>query len=347
VWCLAEWWRAERRGPLAIGLVELFGPPTVVIGAYLLSNQVWFGTIFQVSGLVKRAELTASTAAIFGVVVAGAAFIGVRAFRSAHRSRSRRGGRFEHAGALAARTGWFGSFCILVVGYYTVLQTQIWLWYFAPVILYAVVLFLLAIGDMIEIALRDGRPETSPARLLAPVQAIFFCLLGVALVVQVGIFRDPNLLSIQLADRDTGLWIRENLPDSPDTRVAAWDAGAIGYYAERPVVNLDGLVNSREYYEAMRTGRVGAFLRCQRIRYVANHGSDVNGEDPSFRELIEDIYGPDAARDAQVRYRRPFLYSGTTTGSAGTDSGTREVVSYVYEIPQDAVERAAADPTCR
>ena len=38
------------------------------------------------------------------------------------------------------------------------------------------------------------------------------------------------------------------LPD--DAILGSWDAGAIGYFAERPVVNLDGVVNSYDYLRA-------------------------------------------------------------------------------------------------
>jgi len=49
---------------------------------------------------------------------------------------------------------------------------------------------------------------------------------------------------------DGAQWIRANLP--ADTVVGAWNAGAIGYLSERRVVNLDGLVNSWEYYQTER-----------------------------------------------------------------------------------------------
>ncbi len=49
---------------------------------------------------------------------------------------------------------------------------------------------------------------------------------------------------------DGAQWIRANLP--ADTVIGAWNAGAIGYLSERRVVNLDGLVNSWEYYQTKR-----------------------------------------------------------------------------------------------
>jgi hypothetical protein len=42
-------------------------------------------------------------------------------------------------------------------------------------------------------------------------------------------------------------WTRENLPAK--ARIGAWNAGVIGYFSERQVVNLDGLVNTRRYFE--------------------------------------------------------------------------------------------------
>lgn len=39
----------------------------------------------------------------------------------------------------------------------------------------------------------------------------------------------------------------ENLP--ADAVCASWNAGQLGFFSQRRVVNLDGLINSRDYYE--------------------------------------------------------------------------------------------------
>lgn len=49
---------------------------------------------------------------------------------------------------------------------------------------------------------------------------------------------------------DAAAWARENLP--ADTIIGAWNAGAIGYLSERRVINLDGLINSWDYYQVER-----------------------------------------------------------------------------------------------
>jgi hypothetical protein len=49
---------------------------------------------------------------------------------------------------------------------------------------------------------------------------------------------------------DGAAWVEANLPT--EAVVGAWNAGAIGYLSDRRVVNLDGLVNSWDYYQTDR-----------------------------------------------------------------------------------------------
>jgi hypothetical protein len=353
LWCLAELVTARRaprptapdgveiRGtaprldPPGLGaLVEVFALPAIVIAGYLLVNQQLFGTPLQVSGLIKQRERTGVVIVAFLIVAAIALAIGRHGFRRLHGTRARRAARFPHTGAFALRTSWFGAFCVLVLGYYTVLQSQQWLWYYGPVLLYLVILFVLAVADITEASLRDRAAGAGPARTVGPVAAIFVVPLLLALVYTGRSFTDPTLRSIQIANRDAGVWIDEHLPD--DAVLASWDAGAVGYFSHRRVVNIDGVVNSLEFHDARLAGRMAEFLRCRSVGFVTNHGPD--GGDPVIVELIDDIGGDDAGARATAVYAVPFAFSGTTTGSAGTNSsGERTMGMYVYEIPADAV----------
>lgn len=65
----------------------------------------------------------------------------------------------------------------------------------------------------------------------------------------------------------------------PSARVGSWNSGAIGYYSRRHVVNLDGLVNSHEYFErVIRDGDLRGYLADEGIGFLANHA-------PSAQEL--------------------------------------------------------------
>ncbi len=345
LWCGAEAVRITRpagagdAGPLPAGrairaLAELFALPGVVLIGYLLANNATFGTPVQISGLVKRAPLDATTLAMLTVVGVVAGAIGRRTFRRAHGRKASRSARFPLAGSFVVQTGWFAAFGVLVLGYYNVLQTQQWLWYYCPVLLYLVVLMTLAVADIIGVALA-GAPAGRPAgRTLAPVLAIFGLPLLLGFGYELSLFTDPTLLSIQVANRDAGEWIRANTP--PDAVFASWDAGVVGYFSQRQVINIDGVVNSKAYYDAMRNGTVPVFLRCEHLGFVVNHGADVGGNDPDIVALITDVYGAGAAHDAKVIERLPFTYSGSTNTGGFEASGAHELVVHVYQLPPGA-----------
>jgi hypothetical protein len=76
-------------------------------------------------------------------------------------------------------------------------------------------------------------------------------------------------------------WINENLPE--DALIGSWNAGVLGYYTERPVINLDGLINDFELYEYIRDGRIVDYIRDKRIQYVA----DMYLEETGVLEVME------------------------------------------------------------
>jgi len=221
-----------------------------------------------------------------------------------------------------------------------VLQTQQWLWYYCPVVLYLLLLFLLAVADMTEVALQSP-PPADARRALVVVGAIFLLPLAAGLAYQLDGFTDPTLLSIQQANRDAGELIRGDVPE--DAVLASWDAGVVGYFSHRKVINIDGVVNSKEFYDATRAGTVAAFLRCRRVGFVVNHGVQVDGRDPDIEKLIEDLYGPDARRGATMLHGVPFTYSGTTNTGGFDLGGERELSVDVYEIPASSINVRPTD----
>ncbi len=59
------------------------------------------------------------------------------------------------------------------------------------------------------------------------------------------------LPSHKLAYR-SALWISEHLPG--DVRLASWNAGIFGYFSDRMVINLDGVINGTDYYQQVISG---------------------------------------------------------------------------------------------
>ncbi len=330
LWSLAE---ARPLGRRAIRpLLELFAIPALVTVVYVGSNQLWFGVAVQISGLTKRAPVTLGRVLVIGLVLFAVAVVGVWGFRRSGRRDGGTGqGRFRRAGAFTAATAWFAAFCVVMVAYYQVLQSQQWLWYYCPVALYALFLVVLGVADFSEAALLEAAPNRSPARALAPIAAILVTPLVVGFWFQARTFADPHQRSIELANRDAGEWIDANL--APNAVLASWDAGVVGYYANRPVMNLDGVANSYGYYQASRHGQVGAFLAERGLTGIVNHGSPVNGEDPDVRAFVGATFGPAVADGAHVVRQWPFVFSGVTTGAGGTGTGTRSLAVFLYALP--------------
>ena len=56
---------------------------------------------------------------------------------------------------------------------------------------------------------------------------------------------------------------------APHQRIGAFNAGILGYFSERPVVNLDGVVNS-DALDALRHKRLYTYLEQHHIRYLVD-----------------------------------------------------------------------------
>jgi hypothetical protein len=77
-------------------------------------------------------------------------------------------------------------------------------------------------------------------------------LLGVTVAIYL-FARSINFTSPLYAARyNAALWIAENSP--LDTVFAAWNTGQLGYFSDRTFINLDGVINSVDYYERVLRG---------------------------------------------------------------------------------------------
>ena len=91
-------------------------------------------------------------------------------------------------------------------------------------------------------------------------------------------------------------WLGENLP--PGAVVGSWNAGVLGYYAPRRVVNLDGLINSPDFLAVLEEGALSEYIRREGIDYL----SDMEGR-------IQ-MAGVDRALDLSEIYRHRSALTG-------------------------------------
>lgn len=67
------------------------------------------------------------------------------------------------------------------------------------------------------------------------------------------------------------LWMAEN--SSPDTVFASWNAGQLAYFSNRTVINLDGVINSLDYFERVLQGPVplSEYLVENNVDYIVDY----------------------------------------------------------------------------
>lgn len=84
--------------------------------------------------------------------------------------------------------------------------------------------------------------------------------------------RSINFTSkLYVARYNAALWIAENSP--PDTVFASWNAGQLGFFSDRTVINLDGLINNVDYYERVLRGSVplADYLIENKVDYIVDY----------------------------------------------------------------------------
>jgi hypothetical protein len=73
-----------------------------------------------------------------------------------------------------------------------------------------------------------------------------------------------------------GLFLRHNPEINP---AAAWNAGIVSYFAGRPVINVDGLVND-DVVPYIKSGNLVGYLKARGVRYLVDSTSMFEGTKP-------------------------------------------------------------------
>lgn len=68
---------------------------------------------------------------------------------------------------------------------------------------------------------------------------------------------------------DAAVWARGNTP--AEAVFGMKDAGDFGYFSERAVINLDGVVNNLEYQAALRERSLAPYLAIHGVRFIVQH----------------------------------------------------------------------------
>ena len=300
------------------------GTVAAVVVAYLAVNVAIVDHPMQISGVTKRVDPDGGRLAVLAACVVAAGLLLV----AARRQRDRGPAKLERLRAWFVATAWWPIGCCLLLAYDWGLSSELYLWHYAPHALWIVTSLAVAVADVFEGATIEqpaGGRATTRSRLVAAVLLLPF--LGGSAVI-IGTVLDPELRSMQIGDRRAASWMTEHLP--ADAVVASGDAGVIGYFTGRPVVNLDGLVNSFEWYDAREDvpDATRAFLAASGVTHIANHGDLVDGDDPSLRGVVDELLGGGAGQAMLLVHREEYV----VIGGAGGESGRRAYATSVFEL---------------
>jgi hypothetical protein len=198
----------------------------------------------------------------------------------AARARARR-----RLAALAAPL--LGVAAVLLV--HTALRWWVREWYFAPAGWLVAVGCGLAAAHASDVLDALGAPRRAAASLPAAAAAVLLAALWWAPGWRASWTPDaPH----RLQQLEAARWLRDHT--AGDARVGSFNAGILGYFSERVVVNLDGAVNA-EAYRARRNGRLLDYVLAERLDYLADWRGTLPalrcGERPGVRCPLEAVVG--------------------------------------------------------
>lgn len=81
----------------------------------------------------------------------------------------------------------------------------------------------------------------------------------------------PDPETLYEARYQAALWIKQNIPEQD--LISSWNAGQLGFFSGHRVVNLDGLVNDKLYFNTVLKGKLSlaSYLRNERVKYLVDY----------------------------------------------------------------------------
>jgi len=149
-------------------------------------------------------------------------------------------------------------FVIFLVAYYALWQWTTQPWYFMSMVLVATLYIGLA-TDFLGRNINVGK-YISPNKALT----LIFVFIAMVFVFRGAMLYDSHTPNIALYQ--SAVWIKENIPE--DQRIGAFEAGILGYYSGKTVINLDGVMNNNAA-QAFRNNKLLEYIEQEDIAYIA------------------------------------------------------------------------------
>ncbi len=267
--------RPESRGRALVGSGGMALGATAVVSPYLVFNQLEFGRVMPISGVLKSSFPVPSISfdAILGlghpmaaVVLACASISLCYVAWFAWKGRlMRRPHAHPHDAAMAIlAAGVVLHFCYVLV----FMRWAVFYWHFVPSMLFV---SLAAGSHALHVRLWSRRPRVRNT----------FYWAAIVVAIGLGAANAHRRRSLPLdhgwhaAAYEAALWAQRETTN--EDLFAMKDAGTFGFFSERDVVNLDGLVNGPGFQEVLRDKQLTPYLRSLGVRYLAQPISTLRG----------------------------------------------------------------------
>ncbi len=123
-----------------------------------------------------------------------------------------------------------------------------------------------------------------------------------------------------------GLWLRHHT--APEDRCASWDAGVIGYFSHRKVINLDGLVNDYQFL-ALSEAELPQYLLGNKVKYLTTYFLGTDWDSYWRFNVNREIWAHLLREPVYIRrfsHRAPSVFFRSTSGAYSY---------YIWRIPSD------------
>lgn len=233
-------------------------PVAITLGVYLFLNSLHFDSALPISGMLKSsfpvAGFHAETLHAHAIpILVGLGTIALAAWLAGARELDA-----EFRVLLLCGAGFIGMHLA-----YTLVYTDwaVHRWYFTAYWLFGA---MASAGLVRYLVLRHSRKKVSIAVL-----AMICGLTALSAWGQYRFLSGRMDRAFQARSFDAALWAREHI--QPGRVIGMTDCGVFGYYRGGLVVNLDGVVNTRAYQEALVNGGIRKYLDGAGVDYIAHH----------------------------------------------------------------------------
>lgn len=143
-------------------------------------------------------------------------------------------------------------------------------WYYVPGMLLLALLSPLIVSRIFLLSRMDSNRKLQHRRTeaWAGIVALVLVIAAARPFQDIRIWNSGWKPNWQAASFEGAQWMNEHLP--PDAVIGSSDSGIVAYFSKHSVVNLDGFVNSEEFFAAVRNQSVETWMRRENINYLAN-----------------------------------------------------------------------------